>query len=84
MQSKGCSIVSQNRDDQQGVPFNFKLVNAKILGKLDRCISSKSFKGFNSFLLFLTLDNYTSGLTLKLKFSNGGHKISNHLQLDKA
>ena len=82
MQSKGCSIVSQNQDDQQGVPFNFKLVNAKILGKLDHCISSKSFNGFNSYLLFQTLDNCTGGLTLK--FPNGGHKISNHLQLDKA
>ena len=72
MQSKGCSIVSQNQDDQQGVPFDFKLVNAKILGQLDHCISSKSFNGFNSYLLFLTLtlDNCTSGLTLKFQMAD--------------
>ena len=63
IQSKGCFVASQDQDDQQGVPFNFKLVNAKILGKLDCCVSNKSFDGFNNYLLFLTLDNCTSGLT---------------------
>ena len=88
MQSKGCSVVSQDRDDQQCLPFNLKLVNAMILGILDRCISNKSFNGFNNYLLFLTLtltlDNCTSGLTLKSPNGDVAHKISNHLQFDKA